>query len=379
MKNYNLSKITHVDELTSKHFIEFCENFHLSELSEKVDGQFFSFGVDEYFKFFSKSRKSNLVYNSEFYNNITMMKPFAVLHEYLKANHYKIPTIQMFGEYLNKDSFNTIEYNIDKNLFIIFDLRFKGESIYYNNKMFTYDMDKLQFKNKHIYTNIEQEDLTKLDLYKEYIKLFNLYSTLPRGQKKKDTKIELQEIQNNIYIYLCDAYLKNIKSFIDNKTDIEGFVVKLPNDKMIKLVDKRKFTEKNNENHKVSNDLRTELKQLRFEIIKNVFGNRDILLDNKKVKEKLILGNPKSYNDCTKIILSDLKDEKGLLYNQKKSITFVTEKYNKIVTKYKKIEIKSNSIKNVVQSRLEYKFNSYEDIIHFLIPKLSTIFYEINR
>src|SRR6056300_1144475 len=147
-----MDKIIHIDEMSTDDFINFVKSFvsienRDIEISEKIDGMNFSFGLDENDKFYSKTKSSKPVTDPSVYGDFSFLQGIKDYHNILKSNSRILKTVkdmvggfennesftlQVFGELLSSSQTNIVKYDkgkIGNGAIVLFDIKVDGKSI----------------------------------------------------------------------------------------------------------------------------------------------------------------------------------------------------------------------------------------------------------
>ncbi len=162
-----MDSIVHFDEMNTDDFITFVRSFidieqRNIEISEKMDGMNFSFGVDENNKFYSKTKSSKPVTDPSVYGDFNFLQGIKDYHRILNANerflvsvkekiaeYQEINALQVFGELLPSSETNIVKYDKDKigkGAIVLFDVKVDGKSILrqrYSSQIFKMLVDGL--------------------------------------------------------------------------------------------------------------------------------------------------------------------------------------------------------------------------------------------
>ena len=415
-----MDSIKHLDEIQPEIFLNIIKNIQDPdrniEASEKIDGQNLSFGIDKNDRFFTKTKRSQPVYDASYYDSVEYLIGFKKFHKLFEskrdflillrdniANKLHINNksdLQIFSELQASAQENTIRYDEDKignGAVILFDVKFNGESLLkteFISKIFNdiivelndyegwkvylkkiFNINNLQFKLKYV---------DKL----EYI--LNKYKTIITSRKKSDyiLKEKVKKLINllilNIKKQLIDQILGNNKSMLGNNVIPEGIVLRdFKNNWVTKLVDKDNFSESNQKNHQYNSLLQQILKETSRLIKNEIFGGADILKNFEKLKQKLsdelFVQKQKDsnykfsdLNDILKIALSDMQDEGRLQLSKNDIISkiknIITKQLEKINSLQHDLDINDNSklpekVKHITTSLFSAAIKKYESLI----------------
>jgi len=344
-----MDKIAHMDELKPQNFIAFVAAFmdpnHPLEISEKVDGQNISFGIDDADIFFTKTKKSKPVYDIDFYGDIPFMQGIKRFHTAIseRMDVYKLHkenakafNVQVFGELLPTAQTNTLQYAdafVGRHgALIIFDVKYDGVST-------TDDLDVLSMAfglkgsgGWQVYPkNIIEADTFEVRHFKLLERLYKKYSDVLVSRKKVDKELKLkakaavQSVMNNIKSqFIKELLSEQISAF--GTIPPEGLIVRdFKNNLIVKIVDKDGFTNENSSQHSISQRIKNLNRILRKNIKEQIFGNADILKNISKIIEKAndnffvksqidATYTYKSIDDILQVILDDMFDE-GRLFS----------------------------------------------------------------
>jgi len=272
---YNLKQIflnegiKHIEDLKPSQLLDFLSFWNLDNkqfhVSEKVDGNYFAFGLkDNTFFISSKSNTytdssqiSNLFFMQDFKRYFELLKnvPLAEIVASLQKKHGFVfnGSIEIEGEAIPSYDHNIVIYDekkIGDGIFVIFETKF-GEQAFHKPEFWkdlaseinkytsikvyavpTVDLSKLKFDNKLI-----------LNIRKLIEKNGNILSKPARTQEEKDLKEKLlaaiKEIGKSAKQQALQTKFKSL--FGD---EYEGLVVAAPNGDLVKIVDKNKFTKR---------------------------------------------------------------------------------------------------------------------------------------
>lgn len=318
-----MDKIVHLDEMKPNEFITFVKQFaNISdtniEVSEKIDGQNISFGLNTEDKFFTKTKKSKPVFDLSFYAEIDFMSSFKSFHssfskalkilkqakdEVQKQNKTLTEPFdfQVFGELLPSAQTNLLKYNkeqIGEGAIVLFDVKINGDSILdesYANKIFSILLKlngtggwKVYFKNimnpNEFQFNVNHM-ITLETLYKKYFEVLNSRKAADKDIKQKAQSV-IQSLMDNIKKQFLAKMLDNRKSMLGNIKP-EGLILRdFTNKFLVKLVDKDDFSEANKEMHGINKAIQELNRKALMQIKSEIFGNADILKNFAKVIEK---------------------------------------------------------------------------------------------
>jgi hypothetical protein len=402
MKHFH--SIKHLDELNFIDFLNFIKDFNKNynnyEISEKIDGQNFSIGIENW-KLYTKTKKSQKVFNPKFYEGAIYRNGFENIHKNINISEinfliqflYKLlcincnnPNIQFFFEILPFKQTNNIKYKYEK-VAILLDIYINNKSIYsklskLNLRSIIFHLDlcindwTFYLKNTYNFNNL---NINHIDLFENiYEKYKNILFSRKKIYKLKKNKVKdiLKMIQMNIKNQLLKK-IENFDSLFNSKT-IEGVVI-MKNDVNVKVVNKNNFSEKNELQQGINREIGFITKELNTEI-KKMFNNHDLLTNFVKIFEKIEIElfdlkafnqNRKfhNYQEILNIILKDIKSENNIIINTKNEIINKINEINKLLSKKTEIlyfkwnnEIKFQQTNNNQKITKEKFINLFEKL-----------------
>jgi len=377
MEIKRMKSIIHLDEMKPVDFISFLNEYIIGtnvSISEKVDGQNISFGSFDG-KFFTKSKNSNPVYDSDFYSNNEHMFGFKQVHDLCHNYITHEDDFQLFFELFANSTPNSINYDLITTfptLVLLSDVSIDIRTSL--NILPVTVIDKQQIEYKII-------EFNRLD---EYIKLYNNHKSnfRKRNNNIKKIKSRLINIQNDIKLQFLTTLSPKI-SYLSTIVSPEGLIIETDN-YSVKLVDKNKFTEINKENHATSSKLKQLRKKFNREIITEIFYDADILLDKKKrlqiIAEYALINPNKSFLN---IIFSDITKEHGTLefYN---SVAYLVAqiqyKYLKLLQQINNewCNLDKTNISNIIQLSTTNYITTLTDIFTNQINNYNELLIKIN-
>lgn len=293
IKEYVLSEgIKHIEDLKPNELLDLLNSWNIGdkefEVTEKVDGRSLNFGVDsEGFHISSKTKKfrseteyPSLYFYDDFKKYHTLLQNIDFLDIIQKVlNSNDIQQIEFFGEAIASYDSNIVLYDksiIGEGVYIVFGIKADGESLntsdinnvtkeinkqseikFYPN--FIVDTKNIKFEEKYITT------------LKTIIEKYgNILSKPVRNPLDKALKEKVKKIINLIGKKSKETFLgkmSNYKSPLGG--DIEGYVVKLPDGNLVKIVDKNKFTKEKMQNWKYIEEMGNLYKKFTSELKKN--------------------------------------------------------------------------------------------------------------
>jgi hypothetical protein len=364
-----MDKIIHLDEMSTDDFIKFVKGFvdianRNVEVSEKIDGQNFSFGLDLDDTFFSKTKKSKPITDASAYGEFSFLQGLKEYHSVLNSNVRILKSIkneirklnksdekfgiQIFGEILPSSQTNIVKYDADKignGAIVLFDIKINGITILqkpYSKVIFsmivkgldnkggwrvyekpTVDQNTFKFEVNHL--------LTLETLYRNY---FDILKSRKRADKETKDKAKrvIQSLMDNIKGQFLKNMMQNRKSVLGNVTP-EGFILRdFSNNLLVKLVDKDSFSKENTEGSRFVKEAQSLVRVLNTNLKNDIFGNADIMKNFAKVIEKAVDWafvqkqiNPnfkvKSLDDVLKVAYDDMVDEKRIKYTSAQAIS----------------------------------------------------------
>ena len=273
-------KIVHLDEIGRSELGQFAKSDTGFEVSEKIDGQNLSFGIDGDGRFFTKTKRSKPVYNAEFYDGIPYLSGFKNFHEDLAGQGAKYlrevwkdfrenegsDTIQIFAELLPYAHTNTVKYDdstmLENGAIVLFDFKVDG------------DRSAGLLPILQAFSDALSQELSTFACYHKPV--IDIEPPMDVEKDPASLKAFLIEFLEDRYNPLLGA---------DRP---EGFVIRNKDTgQMVKLVDKDRFTEANKETHEVSNDVQSANRNLKVTVRQDVFDNADVLTNWDKTQEKV--------------------------------------------------------------------------------------------
>jgi hypothetical protein len=310
-------KIVHLDEMSQEDFDRFAASGSY-EISEKIDGQNMSFGVDADGRFFTKTKRSDPVYDPSFYDEIPYLSGFGDFHravedkklvELMKESG---ETIQVFAELLPYAHSNTIEYS--------------DEAVGENGAAVVFNVESSDEKFEGKIEFFAGQLSVAADGFKIYGKeIVDTSLKLAEGDDPEAVKAELIKKLNLIHSSLLGA------------DKPEGYVIRNEQTgQIVKLVDKSEFTEQNKKNHKFSNKIQKANRRFKVNVRQQVFENADVLTQFEKAKEKVAdevavrkqkgEGGYNSLKEILGVLVRDMGSE-GHVPNFKEAAEIVTRQY----------------------------------------------------
>ena len=383
----SMDKIIHIDEMRPEEFITFVNNFlnikgEKVEISEKIDGQNVSFGLDKNNKFFTKTKRSKPVFDPSFYGELDFMAGFKKFPSAFSKTATKLKAIkkeiqkkdkeikddfdlQIFGELLPSSQTNVLKYEQEKigtGALILFDIKIMSKSIL--NKSYSKSIfDKLEkllnnvggwkvyFKKiinpKSFKFNV-RHILTLEKLYEKYFEVIKSRKKADKEIKAKAKKV-IQMVMDNIKKQFVKQMLDNRKSML-GKIKPEGLIIRDFKDNfLVKLVDKDDFTEANKAMHGFNKTIQDINRIALSRIKKEIFNNADILKNFAKVIEKATDNffvekqkNPKykykSIDDILIVAYNDMIEESRITLTAKQAINKLVEIISEQLSKIKELE-----------------------------------------
>lgn len=373
-----MDKIIHLDEMSTDDFIKFVSGFidlanRNVEVSEKIDGQNFSFGIDKDGNFFSKTKKSRPVMDPSLYGEFSFLDGIKKYHTVLNSNIRILQSLkdevrrlenkneefdfQIFGEILPSSQTNIVKYDAEKignGAIVLFDIKVDGVSLLqkpYSKKLFTSIAKKLDNKSGwRVYEKplVDQNAfkfnvnhlITLESLYRKYFDILKSRKRADSATKEKAKRV-IQSLMDNIKGQFIKNMLQNRKSVLGNVSP-EGFILRdFSNNLLVKLVDKDSFSKENAEGSRFVKAAMTAVRNTNMEIKNDIFGNADIMKNFAKVIEKAVdwafvqkQTNPsfkvKSLDDVLKVAYDDMVDEKRIKYTASQSIDKTIEYLKKL-------------------------------------------------
>lgn len=420
-----MDKIIHMDEMSTEDFINFVKNFvdienRNIEISEKMDGMNFSFGLDKKDSFFSKTKSSKPVKNPSIYGDFSFLQGIKDYHRVLKRNkkildsvkeqiknygEYDSPfDLQVFGELLPNSQTNIVRYDKDKignGAIVLFDIKVDGKSILqerYARKVFEslvsqlndqggwkvydkplVDSKKFQFDINHF--------ITLEELYEKYFDVLKSRKKADRDTKKKAKRV-IQSLMDNIKQQFLKAMVQNRKSIL-GKVAPEGLILRdFSNNLLVKLVDKDSFTAANQAGSQYIKPAQLKMRSVKKDIKDDIFGNADIMKNFAKVIEKSVdwaftkkQTDPnfkvQSLDQILKVAYDDMMDEGRIKYSAKQAVKkttdYLKEAKKLIEEQLKELEKGKDDIPESKYIISKEKMERYVEDIEDVINKFKTL------
>lgn len=349
----HMEKIVHMDELSTKNFLLFVDNFikdstDTIEVSEKIDGQNFSFGRGLDGELYTKTKRSLPIKSSSEYADFFFMQGLREYHDILECNSSLLSEIydfikfkldisgefnfQVFCEIMPNSQTNIVQYASNKSI-VVFDVLLGGNSIL---ELPTSD-DILEFiactlhdvggwvvvvKNKVDISGFEINTKPIDDLRKLSSDNVTLLGSRKRATQQLKTEVttQIQTIKDNIKLQFINYFVKGTVSHIGNG-EPEGVIVRdFANNLVVKIVDKDSFSEINKVASENSSKVTRAITSAKSRIKKNIFFGADILKNFTKIIEKLNdylfinkgTGNPRTFryvHEVFDVIYNDMNTE----------------------------------------------------------------------
>jgi hypothetical protein len=421
----SMDKIIHLDELSTEQFIQFVKSFiNISqrnvEISEKIDGMNFSFGVDSKGSFFSKTKKSQPVTDPSVYGDFSFLDGIKEYHRILNSNLKLLQTVkdeikkegrvssefdlQIFGELLPSSQTNIVKYDvkqIGKGAIVLFDIKVDGKSILnlpYVKKIFTSIAKKLDGQggwrvyekpllNSDSFSFTVNHLITLETLYRKY---FDIIQSRKRADKetKEKAKRVIQALMDNIKVQFLKNMLHNRKSVLGNISP-EGLILRdFSNNMLVKLVDKEQFSAENMAGSKYVKQAMMDVRSLNTQLKNDIFGNADIMKNFAKVIEKAVdwaftnkQMNPNfkvsSLDDILMVAYKDMVEEKRIKYTSNqaidKTIKYLTDLRGKLVKSHAELKGEKESIPKSKYIISDEKIQAYIQSVDDTVKELSSL------
>lgn len=421
----SMDKIIHLDELSTEQFIQFVKSFiNISgrnvEISEKIDGMNFSFGVDKGGKFFSKTKRSQPVTDPSVYGDFSFLDGIKEYHRILNSNLNLLQTVkdeiqkagklsdefdlQIFGELLPSSQTNIVKYDakqIGNGAIVLFDIKVDGNSILnrpYAKKIFTSIAKKLDGRggwrvyekpllNSDTFSFNVNHFITLETLYRKY---FDILKSRKRADKKTKDKAKrvIQAIMDNIKVQFLKNMLHNRKSVLGNISP-EGLILRdFSNNMLVKLVDKEQFSAENTAGSRYVKAAMTAVRELNSQLKNDIFGNADIMKNFAKVIEKAVDWaftnkqiNPNfkvnSLDDILMVAYNDMVEEKRIKYTSNqaisKTVKYLTELRKKLVQSHKELKTQKETIPQSKYIISDEKIEAYISSVDETIKELKSL------
>lgn len=419
-----MDKIIHLDEMSTDDFINFVKSFvnienRDVEISEKIDGMNFSFGLDNDNKFYSKTKSSKPVTDPSVYGDFSFLQGIKDYHNILKSNSRILKTVkdmvsgfeknnsftlQIFGELLPSSQTNIVKYDkskIGNGAIVLFDVKVDGQSILnkpYSKKVFNSLATQLNDKGgwKVYEKPLLKPDKFKFDVYhlitleELYRKYFDILKSRKRADKptKEKAKRVIQSLMDSIKRQFMKNMIMNRQSVLGN-VEPEGLILRdFSNNLLVKLVDKDAFTQANQAGSQYIKDVMMAVKKVNTNIKNDIFGNADIMKNFAKVIEKSVdwaftqkQSDPnfkvKSLDDVLKVAYNDMVEEKRIKYTApqalSKTVKYLKELRKEIVKSMKELEDGKDDIPESKYIISKEKMESYRDSVDGTVSDLQSL------
>ena len=419
-----MDKIIHLDEMSTDDFINFVKSFvniqnRDVEISEKVDGMNFSFGLDENDKFYSKTKSSKPVTDPSVYGDFSFLQGIKDYHNILKSNSRILKTVkdmvggfektdsftlQIFGELLPSSQTNIVKYDkgkIGNGAIVLFDVKVDGKSILdkpYSKRVFNSLASQLNDKggwkvyekpllNPKNFTFDVYHLITLEDLYRKYFDILNSRKRADKSTKEKAKRV-IQALMDSIKRQFMKNMIMNRQSVLGN-VEPEGLILRdFSNNLLVKLVDKDAFTTANQAGSQYIKDVQVAVRKINTNIKNDVFGNADIMKNFAKVIEKSVdwaftqkQSDPnfkvKSLDDVLKVAYNDMVEEKRIKYTApqaiSKTVGYLKDLRKEIVKSMKELESGKDDIPESKYIISKEKMESYLDSTDTTISDLQSL------
>jgi len=283
--------IKHIEDLKPNELLDLLDSWNVDdtkfEVTEKVDGQSFGFGMNnEGFYAKSKTKKftnvnqyPSLYFYDDFKKYHTLLSDIDFIDIVRGVLNRDIQEVEFSGEAVPSYDSNIILYDkgiIGDGVYIVFGITADGESLSNSDiSKVTQEINKqsdITFYPNFVVVSqgvkFEEKYITTLRTIIE--KYGNILSKSVRNPIDKALKEKVKKIINLIGKKSKDEFLgkmSNYKSPLGG--DIEGFVVKLPDGNLVKIVDKNKFTAGKTLNWKYMDAMGKAYRQFTSELKKN--------------------------------------------------------------------------------------------------------------
>jgi len=265
--------IAHIEDLKPQALLDFLSNWNLDKetfhVSEKVDGNFFGFGLDNgSFYVRSKNKRwsspdeiSNLFFMQSFKDYFRLLEniPLAEIVGQL-ARQYNFTfngSIDIGGEAIPSYDHNIVIYDekkIGDGIFVIFDTIIEGET--FNNPNFWVDLAKEM--NKHTSVKVyavPKVDLSKLEFNNDLVvSLKDIIEKHGNFLKKPARKPEEKELKQKLLAAVKEIGMSAKQQVFQTKfkslfgDEYEGLVLAAPDGQLVKVVEKDKFKARKEQN-----------------------------------------------------------------------------------------------------------------------------------
>ena len=419
-----MDKIIHIDEMSTDDFINFVKSFvsienRDIEISEKIDGMNFSFGLDNNDKFYSKTKSSKPVTDPSVYGDFSFLQGIKDYHNILKSNSRILKTVkdmvggfennesftlQVFGELLPSSQTNIVKYDkgkIGNGAIVLFDIKIDGKSILskqYAKKVFNTLATQLNDKggwkvyekpllNPDKFTFDIYHLITLEELYRKYFDILNSRKRADKPTKEKAKRV-IQSLMDSIKRQFMKNMIMNRQSVLGN-VEPEGLILRdFSNNLLVKLVDKDAFTQANQAGSQYIKEVQISVRKVNTQIKNDIFGNADIMKNFAKVIEKSVdwaftqkQSDPnfkvQSLDDVLKVAYNDMVEEKRIKYTAPQALS-KTVKYLKglrkeIVQSMKDLESGKDDIPESKYIISKEKMESYLDATDKTVSDLQSL------
>lgn len=359
-------KIVHLDEMDQEEFDRFASGEGSYEISEKVDGQNMSFGVDAEGRFFTKTKNSDPVYDPSFYDDIPYLSGFGDFHRAVQNTRtvelmrQSGETIQIFAELLPYAHSNTIEYS--------------ESAVGENGSVVVFNVESSTEKFEDVESFADQFAVAANGFNVTSKEVIDIPLVLGEGDDPSAVKSEIIQKLNELY----DSALGAEKP--------EGYVIRNEaTDQVVKLVDKSEFTEQNKKNHRFSNKIKKANRRFKINVRQQVFENADVLTQFEKAKQKVAdeftvrkqngQGEFENIGQVLEVLVQDMDDE-GHVPSYKEAAEIVTQEYvnwnEKMVEAENGFNESGDELSEISKDVTRHKIQSSKDRIDEIVESFAS-------
>jgi hypothetical protein len=261
--------IKHIEDLKPQQLLDFLSNWNIDKknfhVSEKVDGNFFGFGLKEG-QFYVRSKNKSWD-NVEDISNLFFMQSFKDYYRLLE----KVPladivaqlapkygftfngSIDIEGEAIPSYDHNIVIYDekkIGNGIFVIFSTKIDGQN--FNNPNFWIDLaeEMNKFTSVKVYA-VPEVSLDRLEFDNALIvSLQGLIEKHGNFLKKPARTPEAKELKQQVYAAVKEIGMNAKQQALQTKfqslfgDEYEGLVIASPTGELVKIVEKDKFTKR---------------------------------------------------------------------------------------------------------------------------------------
>lgn len=261
--------IKHIEDLKPQALLDFLSNWNLDKknfhVSEKVDGNFFGFGLrDGQFYVRSKNKEwqsaeevPNLFFMQSFKDYFRLLEKVpldSIMRELASKYGYSYNgNVDIEGEAIPSYDHNIVIYDENKigdGIFVIFGTTIEGQK--FNNPNFWLDLAEQmnKFTSVKIFA-VPEIDLSRLEFENDLIvSLEDIVTTHGNFLKKPARKPEEKELKQKLLAAVKEIGMSAKQQVLQTKfqslfgDEYEGLVIAAPNGDLVKVVEKGKFTQR---------------------------------------------------------------------------------------------------------------------------------------